>query len=176
MRTERRRANSVDALDLSILEKLLVNGRITFKELAKATRSDQRTIAARYQRLVNLGIIEAITVRIDWSKIGLTAMGIMGTGTLPGREERDKLLEYVRKESKVLEAFSTIGSYEYVLTVIDKDISVLRKEVAAPLEPLTAGLSTSLVVERLKSPDYSGLMRYLEGKLVHPGRSKKRKG
>jgi Lrp/AsnC family leucine-responsive transcriptional regulator len=175
MRTERGKSNSVDALDLSILEKMLVNGRITFKELAKVTRNDQRTIASRYQRLVNLGIIEAVTVQIDWSKIGLTAMAIMGTRTVPGGEERDKLIEYVKKEGKVLEAFSTIGSHEYILRVIDKDISALRKEVASPLEPLTAGLDTSLVVERLKSPDYTGLMRYLEGKVAHSRKAKRRK-
>ena len=79
-------SDQVDHLDLTILDYLLYNGRITFKELAKATHTDQRTIASRYQRLVKLGILQAVTVQVDWSKIGLNAMAIMGTTTPQGEQ------------------------------------------------------------------------------------------
>ena len=139
---------SVDSLDLTILDKLLANSRITFKELAEATHSDQRTIASRYQRLVKLGIIQSVTVQIDWSKIGLKTIAIIGTTTPAGEADRKKLLAFIEKECRVLEAFSTIGSHEYVMRVVDRDIAVLRNEVTTPLEPLTSGLDTSVAVER----------------------------
>ena len=163
MSTRKTRASDqVDHLDLTILDYLLQNGRITFKQLAKATHTDQRTIASRYQRLVKLGILQAVTVQVDWSKVGLNAMAIMGTTTPQGEQERRKLMDYIKSECRVLEGFSAIGSHEYVLRVVDKDISTLRKTIAGPLEPLTASLDTSVVVEKIKSPDYKGLMKYLK--------------
>ena len=60
-------------LDLAILGHLLSDGRIAFKELAKATGSDQRTVASRFQRLLKAGVIKSTTIEVDWSKVGLTA-------------------------------------------------------------------------------------------------------
>jgi DNA-binding Lrp family transcriptional regulator len=142
---------SVDFLDLTIIESMLGNGRITFKELAKQTHSDQRTVANRYQRLVKLGIIEAATIQVNWSKIGFGAMATIGTTTLADEENRKKFLDFIDNECRVVEAFTAIGSREYTLRVLDKDIATLRK-IITPLEPLTSGLDTSVAVERINNP------------------------
>ena len=71
-------------------------------------------------------------------------------------------MDYIKSECRVLEGFSAIGTHEYILRVIDKDIPTLRKAVAGSLEPMTARLDTSIVVEKMKSPDYKGLMKYLK--------------
>ena len=58
----------VDLLDLKILERMSVDGRAAFKELASLTESDQRTVASRFERLMGLGIIKRVTIDIDWSQ------------------------------------------------------------------------------------------------------------
>ena len=40
-----------DDLDLFVLEKLIDDSTITFKEMATLAKTDQRTIAKRYERL-----------------------------------------------------------------------------------------------------------------------------
>ena len=167
------RTNPIDLLDLSILEKLLVNSRISFKELARQTHTDQRTIATRYQRLVKLGVIESVTIQVNWSKIGLGAMATIGTTTPADEVNRRKLLDFIKNECRVLEAFLALGSHEYVLRVIDSDATNLRKQIITPLELLTSGLGTSVLVERVKSPDYEALLAYAKKKL--PGSSRKGK-
>ena len=161
----------LDTLDLTILEKLLRNGRITFKELAKETHTDQRTIATRYQRLVKLGVIEAATIQVNWAKIGLTAMATIGTRTPADEGNRRRLLDFIKSESCVLEAFAVIGSQEFTMRVIDKDIATLRNKIITPLEPLTSGLDISVAVEQIKSPDYKKLLEYAKNELRHNNRT-----
>jgi len=171
------RADKIDSLDLVILEKLLANSRIPFKELARQTHTDQRTIATRYQRLVKWGIIGSATIQVNWSKIGFDAMATIGTTTPADEVNRRKLLDFIKDECRVLEAFLALGSHEYVLRVIDSDATSLRKQIITPLELLTSGLGTSVLVERVKSPDYQALLEYAKKKLPRSSRKgKNRKG
>jgi len=156
----------VDSLDLTILEKMLANSRITFKELAETTKSDQRTIASRFDRMMKLGIVKQATVEVDWSKIGVTATAYMGSTTTLGEEDRKKLFDFLRGEPRILEADATIGSHEYFLKVLDTDIATLRAEICTPLEPLTVDLTTSIATNSIKRPDYAGLFRYLRKKVL----------
>jgi Lrp/AsnC family leucine-responsive transcriptional regulator len=156
----------VDSLDIMILEKLLADGRMTFKELAVKTRTDQRTIANRFERMVRSGVIRKTTLDVDWSKLGLTASAFMGSTTALGEQDRKRLFDFIRTEPRVLESYATIGSHEYFLKVTDVDIPTLRAEVCAPLEPLTVDLTTSIVTNPIKDADYAGLFRYLRKKVV----------
>jgi len=166
MRDSTSKRCNVDPLDLAILEKMLTNSRITFKELAETTKSDQRTIASRFERMMKLGIIKRVTIDLDWPKIGLTATAYMGSTTALGEEDRKKLFDFIRGEPRILEAETTIGSHEYFLKVIDLDIATLRAQICAPLEPLTFDLTTSVITDSIKAPDYAGLLRYVKKHLL----------
>jgi len=145
---------------------MLTNGRIKFKELAEITKSDQRTIASRFERMMKLGIVKRVTIEVDWSKIGLTATAYLGSTTGLGEEDRKKLFDFLCGEPRIIEADATIGSHEYFLKVLDLDIATLRAEICAPLEPLTADLTTSIVTNSIKRADYAGLFRYLRRRLL----------
>jgi DNA-binding Lrp family transcriptional regulator len=151
-----------DDLDLFVLEKLIEDSTITFKELATLAKTDQRTIAKRCERLRNAGIVRRATVDVDWSKLGLTVTAFIGTATSHGDETREKLLEFIQAEPRVLEAYTTLGSHEYFMTVLDSNMEELRAEICDKLEPLTMGLSTSVIVKSIKRPDHQGLLRYLK--------------
>ena len=153
----------LDLLDLSILEKLLYDAQTTFKELAKETNTDQRTIALRFRRMLKQGVIRRVTIDVDWSKVGLGVTALMGSITSEGVGERNKLLGLIRDEPRILEAFTTMGSHEYFIRAVGVDIASIRREISSPLEPLTSKLDTSVVVESIKTPNYKGLMNYLRG-------------
>ena len=160
---------NLDSLDFLILEKMLANGRIAFKELAEITKSDQRTIANRFDRMMKLGIVRRVTIEIDWSKIGLTATAFMGSTTALGEEDRRKLFDFIQSESRIIEAYTTIGSHEYFLKVLDLDIATLRSGICGPLEPLTVDLTTSVIVDAIKRANYGGLLKYSARALQHRG-------
>ncbi len=152
--------HDVDSVDLLILEKMLEDATVTFRQIARITHTDQRTIAKRFERMVKLGIVRRVTVDVDWSKMGLTANAYMGSTTALGEDQRKQLFDFIKNESRVIEAYTTLGSHEYFMKVLDRDIATLRTEICTPLEPLTV-LSTSIVVDEIKKPDFKGLLRYL---------------
>ena len=156
----------LDSLDLAILEEMLTNGRIGFKEMAEITKSDQRTIASRFKRMMKLGIVKRVTIEVDWSRIGFTATAYMGSTTALGEDDRKKLFDFLRGEPRILEADTTIGSHEYFFKAVDLDIAILRAEICTPLEPLTADLTTSIVTNSIKRADYAGLFRYLRNRVL----------
>ena len=150
-----------DDLDLVVLAKMIEDSTISFKQLAKLTKSDQRTIAKRYERLKREGIVKRQTIQVDWSRLGLTATAFMGTATSRGDESRKELIDFVQHEPRVLQAYTTLGSHEYFMIVLDTNMERLRSEVCDQLEPLTMGLSTSVVVRSIKDPDHKGLLEYI---------------
>ena len=135
----------LDQLDLRILEILFDDARIPFRKLAKLVGSDQKTVARRVARLCENGIIKRFTLEVDYSKLGLNAMAYIGTRTTLDATVRSRLFKFFESQPRVLRVEATIGANEYVFLAIDKDIISLRENVNTPLEPLTAGLSTSVV-------------------------------
>ena len=149
-----------DHLDLLIIEKMIEDSTITFKELAVLTKTDPRTIAKRFEHLRTIGIVRRATIDVDWSKLGLGATAYIGTATR-GEEIRQKLFEFIEHEPRVLEAYTTLGSHEYSMTVLDTSMEKVRAEICDKLEPLTTGLSTSIVVKTIKHADHKGLLEYI---------------
>ena len=156
-----------DDLDLLILGKMVEDSTITFKQLAKLAKSDQRTIAKRYERLKKEGIVKRTTIDVDWSRLGLTATAFVGTATSHGDESRKELISFIEHEPRVLQAYTTLGSHEYFMMILDTNMGKLRSEVCDQLEPLTMGLSTSIVVKSIKRVDHRGLLKYLRSTRKH---------
>jgi len=157
-----------DDVDLFILEKMIEDSTVTFKQLAKLAKTDQRTISKRYERLKMKGVVRRATIDVDWSKLGLAATAYIGTATSHGDESRKRLFEFIEHEPRVLEAYTTLGSHEYSMTVLDTSMERLRGGVCDELEPLTMGLSTSVVVKSIKLADHKGLLDYVRKSRKHP--------
>jgi DNA-binding Lrp family transcriptional regulator len=55
----------LDPVDIKILELLMENGRLSFRELAKKVGVTTPTVSSKVEHLVDLGLIEGYTVVID---------------------------------------------------------------------------------------------------------------
>jgi len=149
----------MDEIDLRILEALVDDGRITFKELAKKFGIDERMVSRRVERLVKEGVISRFTVDIDWSKLGFEMQAYVSTRTAVGEDLKNRLFEFFDTDPRIIRVDSTVGAYEYVLYAICRDLQDFRSKIGTPLEPLTAGLSTSIVSHHIKPLDYKPLLR-----------------
>ncbi len=149
-----------DGLDLEMMELLAEDGSLTHKQLAEMLDVDKRTVAKHLENLKKKGALR-ITAEIDWSLIGVDAFAFVGTMTALGDEDVAKLYEYIKNEPRVIEAYSTLGSDEYFLVVLDRDLQTLREEVLRKLEPLTADLSTAIVSRRIKAKGYAAFLSFL---------------
>jgi DNA-binding Lrp family transcriptional regulator len=151
---------TADALDLRVMELLAEDGSLSYKQLAEKLKVDKRTVSKHLDALKRNGAVR-ITAEIDWSLIGVNAFAFVGTMTALGDEDVAKLYEFIRNEPRVIEAYSTLGSDEYFLVVLDRDLQTLREEVLRKLEPLTADLSTAIVSTRIKAKDYAAFLSFL---------------
>ena len=158
----RRARGELDDLDFEILELLSRDGRAKFKDMAKALRVDERKVSRRIDRLVRIGVIKKFTIEIDWGKFGLNTMAYICTRTAAAPDVKNKLIKFFMEEPKVLRADSTIGAYEYVIQTVAIDPRDLRESIGSPLEPLTAGLSTSVISSSIKRADQASLLRAIK--------------
>jgi len=55
----------LDEIDLAILESLVKDGRKSFRQISRETNVSTPTVQARYERLVNIGLIKAVMPIID---------------------------------------------------------------------------------------------------------------
>jgi Lrp/AsnC family leucine-responsive transcriptional regulator len=62
----------LDDYDISILKALLKDGRKSFRQISRDTGITTPTVKARYQRLVNIGLIKAVAPVIDFTKVDYT--------------------------------------------------------------------------------------------------------
>ena len=159
-RSDLGRAFRLGKLDLAIMELLTNDGGLTYKELSDELGVDKRTVAKHVEELKKRGILR-ITAEIDWPRIGVNALAFVGTMTALGDEDVAKLYEFIRSEPRVIEAYSTLGSDEYFLVVLDTDLQTMREEVLRKLEPLTADLSTAIVSSRIKTKNHANFLSFL---------------
>jgi DNA-binding Lrp family transcriptional regulator len=149
-----------DELDLMILEYMANDASVQFKQLAEVLKVDQRTIAKRVKVMKEKGVFKN-KIEVDWSRLGVTISAYVGVETSLGEEDAKKMHEYIRKEPRVIEAYSTIGDQEYIFRVMETDLQRLREEVMAKLEPITAKLTSSIISSQIKQRDDVTLLHFL---------------
>ncbi|MDE1770707.1 MAG: Lrp/AsnC family transcriptional regulator [Thaumarchaeota archaeon] len=149
-----------DELDLMILEYMSGDANVQFKQLAESLKVDQRTIAKHVSKMKENGVLKN-KIEINWSRIGLGIAAYVGAETGLGEKDLGKLHEFIRKEPRVVEAYSTIGSQEYFIKVLEADLQSLREEVMMPLEPITSKLTSSIISSQVKQQDDVSLLRFL---------------
>ena len=59
----------LDETDLAILESLLEDGRKSFRQVSREINVSTPTIMKRYERLVNVGLIKAVSLNLDLGKL-----------------------------------------------------------------------------------------------------------
>lgn len=59
----------LDEIDIAILKSLITDGRKSFNQISKEIKVSTPTVTARYDRLVNVGLIKAVTLDLDLGKL-----------------------------------------------------------------------------------------------------------
>ena len=59
----------LDEVDVALLESLIKDGRKSFNQVSREIKVSTPTVKARYDRLVNVGLIKAVTLDLDLGKL-----------------------------------------------------------------------------------------------------------
>ena len=149
----------VDELDLLLLEGVIRRPDSGYKLLADTLRVDQRTVAKRIGALTTKGILKQ-SVEIDWSRLGFQAQAFVGSTTARGIDYARRLNELISSDPRIIEAYETLGTYQYFMNVIESDTFSMRALILKDLDLLAADLTTTLVTRKVKN-DQRSLVRYL---------------
>lgn len=90
----------LDNVDITILEMLKKDARISFKEIARKINVSPDTISNRFERLKEQGIIVSSTVIINSKKIGYPFISLFGIDIKPAYSSQ--VLEKIIKIKKLL--------------------------------------------------------------------------
>jgi Lrp/AsnC family transcriptional regulator, leucine-responsive regulatory protein len=74
----------MDGLDIKIIDLLVLNSRVSLKDLSAATGLSSPSVADRIRRLEEKGVIRSFTIDVDAEALGYSLQAIVRIRPLPG--------------------------------------------------------------------------------------------
>ena len=135
--------NSLDALDVALIDALHQHPRIGMLELARVTGVARNTVTARLQRLEDIGIISGHGPELDVSAAGFEVHAFVILEIAQGAIED---VESVLKEQPaVLEAYTITGNGDVLCRVAARSHAAMQKTLV-DLNKASIVRSTSMMV------------------------------
>jgi Lrp/AsnC family leucine-responsive transcriptional regulator len=143
----------MDKFDLSILQELHQNGRITVTELARRVGLSKTPCQVRMRRLEETGYIKGYIAILDRKKLGGTHIAFVNV-TLSDTKTPAlaSFNESVQSIPEVEECHMIASDFDYLLKVRTEDIETYRKVLGEKISalPFVQQTSTFVVMESIK--------------------------
>jgi DNA-binding Lrp family transcriptional regulator len=147
--------STLDRIDLSILEALRQNGRITYQALSERVGLSARPCLERVKRLEQKGVIRGYTVLVEPSALGHDIIAFAGISMRdPSAAARQRLERALVAHPAVVELQVVNGEYDYVARIVASTLAAYEALTDAFLaDPAfgTGRIHTTFVLKTLKS-------------------------
>jgi len=120
---EEKTRHALDRSDLLILDLLQRDGALPVAEVAARTGLSTTTCWRRIQQLEQDGVIRGRVALLDRSALGLdvTIFAHVKLST-QGRDAIAAFAEAIRERPEVLDCYTTMGEWDFMLRIVTKDI------------------------------------------------------
>ena len=125
-------SESLDEKDFAIIDELKKNARLSEKKIAKRTGIPMTTVHNRIKKLMELGIIEAYTIRLNHKKLGTPLTAYVLLKTLLGVDQKEMLIQ-ISKMPSIYEVAMVTGEFDILFKVKIKTMEELNKIVVQTL-------------------------------------------
>jgi len=148
----------IDEIDSQVIELLQKDGRMMYKDVAKAVGVSLPTVRSRINKLNEIGLIKKFTIMLDFEKI----WGRVRAFVVAQSSETDieKLKQALSRVQEVRGAYFVAGEKQVLLEVEVEDLlelsNLLSKRLPAQLNLSDA---SSFVVSRVLKEEYSTTVR-----------------
>ncbi|MDD3975871.1 MAG: Lrp/AsnC ligand binding domain-containing protein [Candidatus ainarchaeum sp.] len=115
----------IDKIDKHIIEKLIIDGRTSFANIAKDINLTDVAIKKRLERLKQKGIIKSIYAEIDYSIIGFLEIVDLLICVDPPKQK--EILKKLKENDDVIKLIEVTGEYNYIAKIIAEDKADLKK-------------------------------------------------
>lgn len=145
----------LDRIDLSILEALRQNGRITYQALSERVGLSARPCLERVKRLEQKGVIRGFTVLVEPSALGHDIIALASISMRdPSGAARQKLERALSAHPAVVELQVVNGEYDYIARIVAPTLAAYEALTDAFLADPAFGIGrihTTFVLKTLKS-------------------------
>ena len=135
--------DSIDAVDLKIIDILGKDSSTTFVDIAKQIGVSDATIHIRVRRLREAGIIGNFTISVDNNRLGYDHLAFMGINVEPGFAE--DVTNDLSSIHEILEIHEMHNRFDLLLKIRAKDLNELRDIVVNKVRTLPHILETDLM-------------------------------
>lgn len=144
----------MDKLDISILEAIQKNGRLSNRELAKEVSLSPSPSWRRLRSLEDEGVIKHYAAVVDRHKVGLSIMGFAHVTLHDHSSEKVRRFDKaIMRAPQVLECHATSGEHDYMLKVVAPDMASYQDFLSDYLLKIgvVRTVNTSFVLKQQKS-------------------------
>lgn len=141
-----------DQLDLTILEELQVNGRVSVADLARRIHLSQPAVHNRIKRLEREGVIQRYVALVDREAAGYGLLCFMRLIVQPhGR--LCEVQEALMTMDAVLECYRTTGGFDLLVKIVVRDHKALDRLIQEQVMTLPGidRVETNVVLAEVKS-------------------------
>jgi len=117
--------NSLDEIDLAILQELQKNARISISELARRVGRSAPAVSERVRKLEEANVIEGYRAQINPAALGLSIIALIELTTTPSFYEQ--VNRYAEKTPEVRECHFVTGGASFIVRVVTRSIDDLRR-------------------------------------------------
>jgi DNA-binding Lrp family transcriptional regulator len=143
-----------DSVDLTIMQHLQNDAKITIKELAALLKMTSTPIFERIKRLERLGYIEGYHARLVKQKLGyeLTAFCMVSLD-VHHAEFIEQFQKDVQELDEVFECYHIAGNVDYLLKIVVEDMATYQKFLSEKLAKLKniGRVQSSFVMKEVKN-------------------------
>jgi Lrp/AsnC family transcriptional regulator len=153
MRMKRKLRVKFDATDRRILEVLQADGALSAADVAEKVYVTSTTCWRRVTALEQAGVIKQRVALLDRAAVGLSVMIFAHVKlSTQGRDALAKFDEAIRGFPEVLECYTLMGEWDFLLRIVAKDIQEYESFFLDHLSkiPLIQSVNSSMVLTVVK--------------------------
>jgi DNA-binding Lrp family transcriptional regulator len=133
-------AESLDEIDLRIVDELRADGRLSVRALAEQVRISRANAYARLERLTSTGVITGFSATVDPVRLGLSTSAYV---TLSVRQNSWRDLKARLRDIPEVRHMALVGGdFDVILLVRAADNAALRRVVLDQLQAVPGVLAT----------------------------------
>jgi Lrp/AsnC family transcriptional regulator len=146
--------SQLDDIDLRILDALQRDASLSTADLAELVGLSQSPCWRRLSRLKDAGYIRDQVTLLNAEKLGFTSIFFAHVKlTAHGRTNLTEFADAIRKMPEVLEAYATLGSFDFLLRIVTRDVKAYEEFVYGRLSsvPTVQEINSTLALSVIKA-------------------------